>query len=218
MTHMSKFALAGLTALALPTLGHAQELLVQGGFEAPNLVSLPTAVGPPFVPGVWGVEQAVRDTGPTNDIIPYKGNWMLKMDDDGLVLTQAFQFVDISTRGNLDTLEVEAWYNSDATAADVRLNLWYFAGANSWGNPISIDGESMILDDVRRTWEGLFYRSSIPGNANWVGVEVAYRNDSIGTDSGFVDNASLVLVPEPASMLALCAGLAALAARRRRRK
>ena len=216
MTRRIKLALVGLAVLALPTLGHAQNLLVYGGFETDNVVPLAGIVNP-LQPGLWGVEVAVRDTGPTNGIIPYKGSWMLKMDDDNLTQTQAFQFVDISNRGAQGILEVEAWYNSDATAADIRLKLHYFQTANDWGNPLSVDSRAMVLDNDASTWQGLYYRSAIPGPATWVGVEVAFTNASIGANSGFVDNASLQLIPEPASMIALGIGLAALAARRRRK-
>ncbi len=216
MTHMTKLALAILSVLALPTLGRAQ-LLVHGGFEIDNIIPLATAVGPPFVPGVWGVEQAVRDTGPTGGVIPYQGSWMLKMDDDFLSHTQAFQFVDISGRGNLNTLEVEAWFNSDASAADAGLRLDYYATANSWGTPVSLDGRRMVLDNNVATWQRQFFSSPIPAAANWVAVEVNFINASIGINSGFVDGASLVLIPAPTSMLPFGIGLAALVVRRRRK-
>ena len=216
MTRRIKLALVGLAVLALPTLGHAQNLLVYGGFETDNVVPLPTIVNP-LTPGFWGVEQAVRDTGPTNGVIPYKGSWMLKMDDDNLTWTQAFQFVDISGRGTLNELEVEAWHNSDASAAVIGLRVHYFETANDWGSPLGTDVRSMVLDNDTSTWQGLYYRSPIPGAANWVGFEVSFNNASIGTDSGFVDNASLLLIPEPVSMIALGMGLAALVMRRRRK-
>ncbi|MCH7904525.1 MAG: PEP-CTERM sorting domain-containing protein [Armatimonadetes bacterium] len=217
MTRRTKLALVGLAVLALPTLGHAQNLLVYGGFETDNVVPLAGIVNP-LQPGLWGVERAVRDTGPTGGVIPYKGNWMLKMDDPGGVVTQAFQFVDISNRGTLNELEVEAWYNSDADAARVNLIVSYYRTNLDWFNEISVDSRAMVLDNDTSTWQGLYYRSDIPGAANWVGFQVSFVNTTIGADSGFVDGASLLLVPEPATMIALGIGLAALAARRRRKQ
>lgn len=221
MTHMTKLALAILSVLALPTLGRAQNLLVRPGFEIDNIVPLSNIVNPNMSSGRWGVEQAVRDMGPTSGIIPHQGSWMLKMDDDGLTVTQAFQFVDISNRGNNNTLEVEAWFNSDALAplaADFGLRLDYYVDANSnFTTPMSLDGRRMVLDNDVTTWQGLFFRSTIPATANWVGIQVNFRNDSIGIRSGFVDSVSLVLVPAPGSMLAFGIGLASLVVRRRRK-
>ena len=215
MTHMSKLVLVGLVVLALPTLGRAQNVLIFGGFETNNVVPLAGIVNP-LLAGSWGVEQAVR-TGTSGSVMPYKGDWMLKMDDDGLVVTQAFQFVDISGRGNLNEFEVEAWYNSDASAARIGLRLSYYATDADFGSPLSIESRAMILDDDTSTWQGLYYRSDIPAAATWVGFEVNFRNDTIGTDSGFVDGASLLLVPEPASMIALGLGVVALLRRRKRK-
>ena len=75
MTRRIKLALVGLAVLALPTLGHAQNLLVYGGFETDNDVPLPTILNP-LMPGFWGVEQAVRDTGSTTGGTLYKVTWM----------------------------------------------------------------------------------------------------------------------------------------------
>ena len=215
MTHMTKLALAILSVLALPTLGRAQ-LLVRGGFEIiNNVVPLSTIVNP-LVPGFWGVEQAVRTQ--SGGVIPYQGSWMLKMDDDGLSYTQAFQFVDISGRGNLNTLEVEAWSNSDASAADFELRLLYYEAANSnFTTPLVLDGRRMVLDNNVATWQRQFFRSPIPAATNWVAVEVNFFNASIGNNSGFVDGVSLVLIPAPGSMLAFGIGLASLVVRRRRK-
>ena len=215
---MKKLALVGLVILALPTLGRAANLLVYGGFELDNIQTLADAVrhGPnndEFWPGVWGVEEAVRVMDDHSGIMPQVGYWMLKMDDDGLIATQAFQFVDITGFGNLF---VEAGYNSDAPAARASLTLTYYENPNDWGNAISLDNLGMDLDGDVSTWEKMSFQSTVPDGATWVAVHVAFTNVSIEPDfSGFVDKVSLI--PEPASILLLGVGLAALVGRRRRK-
>ena len=77
MTHMTKLTLAILSVLALPTLGRAQNLLIKGSFGDPNnVVPLSTIVNP-MTSGEWGVEEAVRDTGPTNGVNPHSNPWIV---------------------------------------------------------------------------------------------------------------------------------------------
>ncbi|MCH7904526.1 MAG: PEP-CTERM sorting domain-containing protein [Armatimonadetes bacterium] len=215
---MNKLVLVGLAVLALPTLGRAN-LITDGGFELNPLQSFGFPLGPPFVPGIWGVEYAARVTTGPGGIIPKAGNWMLDMNRLGGVVTQGWQFNDITGLEPLHKLEVEAWYNSDADAAVARLNVGYykFHFAQSF---LSGDSRSITLDDDPTTWEGLYFLSTIPQDATWVHFQVMFDNNSLNNPlgpnfSGFVDSASLGVVPEPASMFALGIGLAALAARRR---
>lgn len=70
-------------------------LLVDPGFEN-NPLSTNIVVLGGFVPDVWGVEAATIYTGTENGVTPAEGVNMLRMTDDFLVGTQAFQITDVS--------------------------------------------------------------------------------------------------------------------------
>lgn len=202
-----------LTLLMLTSLG-AQAMLTDPSFEVGRIRPLSQIVNP-LTPTWWGVENATR-VGPENGIIPWDNSWMLRMEDDGLAYTQAFQFVDIGTSPP-PLLKIGAWFNSNAPAADGYLRLLYYASATGWGSPIGMDTRLFQLDNDLTTWEGVGFFSPVPQGATWVGVEIGFRNDSIRpTYFGYVDDVRLeAAIPEPATGVALGV-LAAVALLRRR--
>jgi len=182
----------------------AGAILVDPSFEVGRIRPLPQIVNP-LTPTWWGVENATR-VGPENGIIPWHFSWMLRMEDDGLTYTQVFQFADIGSSPP-PILKVGAWFNSNAPAADGFLRLRYYASANDWGNDLAMDTRLFTLDNDLTTWEGVGFFSPVPQGATWVGVEIAFRNESIRSGYfGYVDDVTLeAVIPEPSSLLALAA-------------
>ncbi len=214
--------MAALTVALFPTLTSAN-LIIEPGFENNNLAPLASIVGPPFVPGLWGYENATNVNAGSLGNTPRTGHWMHEMKPAG-GYTQTIQFFAIPA---VPTIHASAWFNSDAPAANASIVLSYWANINMWNTSISLDSHSLILDNNLQTWETIDFLSNRPAGATWLGIQVAYLDSSIsgvnsvGVDySGYVDDTLVDVVPEPSSLLALGVGVLPLGSMllRRRRK
>jgi hypothetical protein len=217
------FASALTAGLACAGAAHAN-VLNNPGFETPVTTSASNALNNfPGVQGVWGPEVGAITTA-TGGVTPASGIRMLGMTDDGLSYTQAFQSVDVSSfaalinSGNAQ-LNAGALFNVGGgfTGAYAAVTVQFFTGS-TYSSLIGNSGTgALTLDANPQTWENIAVASAIPVGTTWMVYQVAYQNASIGTNTGFVDDAYLTItqVPAPGALAAL--GLAGLAANRRRR-
>ncbi len=204
-------------------LSGVQAQLVDPGFESNPLTSYSNVLTNfPGYQGVWGVEAATI-TGVDGGVTPASGAKMLRMVDDGLVATQAFQSTDVTAlAGIIDaggaTAGLSALFNAgpNVPAGSAAVSLRFFSTSN-WGSLIGgpVVG-TLSLDNSAATWESALVTAPIPVGTRWVMTEVLYNNASLLGNPGYVDDAALRITPEPASVALLALG--GLAALRRRRR
>lgn len=116
------------------TSAHAN-LLNNPGFEISAFTSAANVLTNfPGFQGIWGPEVG-SITGATAGVTPAAGSNMLRMDDDGLSYTQAFQVVDVSSFGaTISTgtamVNASAFFNTVGgfTGAFSLINVAFLAG------------------------------------------------------------------------------------------
>ncbi len=202
----------GLTFAAFSP-GARANLLVDPGFEV-NALTTYTNVLNNFVgyQGIWGVESATI-SGVDGGVTPAQGARMLRMTDDGLVATQAFQATDVTSYAALidsggATVNLSALLNAgpNVPAGVGGVTVRFFTAAN-WGSAIGapVSG-SLALDNLSGTWQTASVSTAIPVSTRWLITEVAFTNSTMLGNPGYVDAADLTVTPEPASLGLLCLG------------
>lgn len=216
------------TVLAVSCAGIANaNLLVNPGFEVNSLASIGAVVGS-FSPGVWGPENGAI-TGVNGGVTPFAGNRMLKMDDDGLSYTQAYQATNVtsyaaSIDANLCIGGIAARFTTgpNLSGALAAVSIQFFSAAN-FGSQIGTGYvSSLTLDGSASSWQTILASGAIPAGTRWILSQVTYKNSTLYSSSGvaysgYVDNANMDirLVPAPGAFgLMTMAGF--VASRRRR--
>lgn len=209
-------------ALAAFTPSARANLLVDPGFEANPLTTASNVLNNfPTYQGDWGVEAATI-TGVDGGVTPAQGTKMLRMTDDGLVATQAFQVTDVTVYAGLidsggATANLSALFNvdKDVPAAVAGIYVQFFSASN-YGSQIGAPlNAGLTLDSNPGTWEIISVSGAIPVNTRWILSQVLYNNASLMNHPGYVDAARFTVTPEPATLAVLTLG--SLALRRRRR-
>jgi len=212
----------GLCAMLTSAAAQAN-LLADDSFESgiDPLPLLGPVVGPPFSPGFWGAELGGEVTAEFG-VSPAAGQYMLYMENEGLAVTQAFQAVDVNSfAGLIDSgsavAYLTAYYNSPGGVAGPTTvpGLLFFAGANDWGSPLGSGFGSFSLDASPDTWEPYLFTASVPVGTRWIVAQLGYDDSTLPAGvRGYVDVASLRIIPEPATLALLVPAL--LGALRRR--
>lgn len=210
-----------LIVAAFITVSAKANILVDPGFESNALTSYTNVLTNfPGFAGQWGDEVSTIVTA-ENGITPSQGVRMLRMDDDGISWTQAFQSTDVSAyAATIDAggvgINAIAQYNAHPQLSGALSNITvFFFSASNWGSQIGTPLISnLTLDASPGTWQANLAAGVVPVGTRWLVTQVAYQNASLlGADGvmypGYVDAAELwVKVPEPATLGIL--GLGAL--------
>ncbi len=206
-------ATGSLMILAVLTSSANANLLVDPGFEVNPLTSYVNVLNNfPGYQGIWGVESATI-SGVDGGVTPAQGTKMLRMTDDGLTATQAFQATDVTSYAALidsggAIVNLGALLNADANvpAASGGVTVLFFSASN-WGSQI---GSPLIgnitLDNLPGTWELASVSGAIPVSTRWLITQVAYSNVSLQNHPGYVDATRLTVTPEPVSIVLLGLG------------
>jgi hypothetical protein len=200
-------------------------LLTDPGFNTPltnPLTSYLNVLGPPFALNVWGDENS-SVVGPEFAASPLEGNGMLRMDDDGLVVTQIFQHVNVASfatdidAGNASaTLSANFTTGGGVVGSVAALYIRYFTAANTFLGTSAFVTPPLDANPV--TWQlHSVPWSTIPAGTRILEAQLAYVNSTLPQGmGGYVDLADLRLrtVPEPSSCLLALSSLASLFFRR----
>lgn len=201
--------------------GSANGQLVDPGFDINPLVNYVTVLNN-FVAqqGVWGDENSTI-VGVTGSVTPISAPSMLRMDNDGLTVTQAWQVTDMSPwaaqiSAGTATFNLSGNFNvENLAAAQAYIRVNFYTAPNLGSYTGSATSGVQTLDVSPLTWQTLGTNGTIPIGTTWITTEVGYVNASIGNLPGFVDDARLTIAPTPGSAALL--GIGGLLAARRRR-
>lgn len=203
-------------------------LLTDPGFNTPltnPLTSHFFVLGAPFTQDTWG-EETSSVVPAQGGVTPFEGNGMLRMNDDGLTVTQIWQRVSVSSfaaqiDAGLATADLSAWFNipvgltgavSDVRIAFVNASNVEISGVNVQST--SIGG----IDANPATWQLLpNLGSAVPVGTRILEAQLNYVNATMQGEPGYVDAADmrLTVIPEPTTCMLLLIGLAGVVAGRR---
>lgn len=203
-------------------------LLTDPGWNTPltnPLISYLNVLGSPYTQNTWGDENS-SVVGPENGVTPLEGNGMLRMDDDGLTVTQIWQRVDVSTYATgidagLATADLSGWFNLPAGFAGGvgSANLGFVNASNVPISGLNLTTVSIGgLDGNPLTWQQLLNGSvPVPVGTRILEAQFNYVNATMQGQPGYVDAADLRLtvIPEPTTGLLMLLGLVAIAIKRR---
>ncbi|MGD0517059.1 MAG: PEP-CTERM sorting domain-containing protein [Thermoguttaceae bacterium] len=204
-----------LLAIAAATPSAGANLLVDPEFDGtPALNTLATVFGPPFITGQWGAENGAI-VGVDGGVTPLTAKTMLAEYSPAGGYTQTIQVTDVSADPALSTYNLSAYFNADqhVSGAHAFVNITFYDSSNNLlGGPPS---SGLILDGNTSTWEQISLTATEPLSTKYIVSQVMYdENFLLGTDGaihpGYVDSASLTLVPEPGTIVLLLSGLVGL--------
>jgi hypothetical protein len=209
------FACAGLLlAIVVSTPSSGANLLVDPEFDGiPSLNTFPPVFGPPFITGQWGAENGAI-VGVDGGVTPLTAKTMLAEYYTGSY-TQTLQVTDVSADPTLSTYTLSAYFNANQnlSAANAFVNITFYDSSNTLlGGPPS---SGLILDNIPSTWEPISLTATEPLNTKYIVSQVMYLDSTLMDSSGaihpgYVDSASLTLVPEPGTIVLLLSGMVGL--------
>jgi hypothetical protein len=192
-------------ALTASTLPARANVVIDPSFEditAPFLLpGLGGVVGPPFTPGFWGAENATVVTA-ENNVAPRCDVQMLRMEDEGGTVTQAFQAVyvgadSICIDSGLAHITLSAWLNTielaGVTPVVGGVTAFFYNCDTCWGAVVPYIGTPINLDNNPSTWELSLVSGAIPPGTRWVLVQTGFTDALLLGRPGYVDCVEMVV-------------------------
>ena len=215
-----------VSARALTT----SNLLTDPGWNTP--LTLPLTTPAAVFTGTlnrWGPE-ASAVVAAQSGISPFEGNAMLRMNDDGLTVTQIWQRVDVTApvlasgiAAGLGRADLSGYINVPSTLSgavgNVRIG-FYDASNVSTGPGITVNSTSIGgLDSDPNSWQLVSNLNAVvPVGTSYLQAEFSFTNATMGGQPGYVDAADLrlTILPEPTSAALVTLGAVGLGLRRKR--
>jgi len=205
-----------LLAIAISTPSGGANLLVDPEFDGiPPLNTFGALYNPPtyLVTSQWGAENGAI-VGVDGGVTPLTAKTMLAEYYTGSY-TQTLQVTDVSADPALSTYTLSAYFNANQnlSAANAFVNISFYDSSNTLlGGPPS---SGLILDNIPSTWEQISITATEPLSTKYIVSQVMYLDSTLMDSSGaihpgYVDSASLTLVPEPGTIVLLLSGLVGL--------
>ncbi len=224
----SAFALLGFFVAVPAHVLTAANLLTDPGFNTPltnPLITHFAVLGAPFTQDTWGQENS-SVVPAQGGVTPQEGNGMLRMDDDGLNVTQIWQRVSVSSfaaqiDAGLATADLSAWFNIPGgfTGAVSSVRIAFVDASNVEISGVNVQSPSIGgIDANPATWQLLpNLGSAVPVGTRILEAQFNYVNATMQGQPGYVDAADmrLTVIPEPATCMLLLISLAGVVAGRR---
>jgi hypothetical protein len=202
-----------LLAIAAVTPAAGANLLVDPEFDGiPSLLPM-ASVFPPSgssILGNWGAENGAI-VGLDDGVTPLTLKTMLAEYSPAGGYTQTAQVTDVSSYPAGSTFLLSAYFNVNdhVPAASAFVNISFYDASYSFlsGPPSA----GLILDTNIVTWEQISLTATEPLGTKYVVSQVLYDENTLpGVDgvvhAGYVDSASLTVVPEPGTIALLGMG------------
>ncbi|MBN2578286.1 MAG: PEP-CTERM sorting domain-containing protein [Pirellulales bacterium] len=204
-----------LLAITAATPVAGANLLVDPEFDgSPSLLSM-GVVFPPSgssVYGNWGAEIGAIVTA-QDSVTPLTATTMLAEFTGSPNYTQTAQVTDVSAFTPGSSYTLSAYFNANVPAALAFVNMSFYDAAYTYLSDLS--SSPGLIDSNPATWEQKSLTTIAPLTTKYIVSQVLYDENSITTNdgvihAGYVDSASLTVVPEPGTLLLLSTGLAGL--------
>lgn len=206
------------------------QLVSNGGFEDPGTINVGAI---PEIFGSWNGDET-EVVSFQNGITPFEGIQMLQFEfsdhtgGSGNSASDIYQIIDISDHAStisagIAEANLSAWFNR--VAGDIQTDTSFAVSLTAYtGTPasfptqfrnqtyLSITTQGLLSDGDVSTWENATLSMAIPSNTDFLGIRIFAHenifNDSSGIefDGHYVDNVSLTIIPEPASILLIALG------------
>jgi hypothetical protein len=204
-----------LLAIAASTPSAGANQLVDPEFDGIPVLLPMSSVYPPSgtsALGQWGAENGAI-VGIDDGITPLTARTMLAEYYTGSY-TQTAQLTDVSADPAGSTYTLSAYFNANLPAAQAFVNFSFYDASYAYLG-VDVSSSPGVLDSLVSTWEQKSVTTTAPLTTKYILSQVMYL-DSTLTDStgvnhaGYVDSASLTLVPEPGTIALLLSGLVGL--------
>jgi hypothetical protein len=206
-----------LLAIAATTPVAGANLLVDPEFNGVPPLTTMAAVFPPSgssVYGNWGAEKGAIVTA-QDSVTPLTATTMLAEYTGSPNYTQTAQVTDVSSYPAGSTYTLSAYFNANVPSALAYVNMSYYDATYTYLGDLS--SSPGTIDSNPATWQQKSLTAIAPLSTKYIISQVMYDENSITTSdglihAGYVDSASLTVVPEPGTIALLGMGVFGLLA------